>query len=1399
MSTYLNSVKKRKSAIVGIAVFSLLLFITEFSSYLKYQLLTTEEHQTIVDAANTTKNQLENSLNQSYSAARTLAFVVEKYGVPKDFNTISESLIGNSNYIDAMQLVQGGVITHCYPLEGNEAVIGYNILEDSTRNKEALKAIEKRQMFFAGPFSLKQGGIGVVGRIPIFINNNFFGFAAVIIKLETLIKATKIDIEGDKKYDYQLSKINPDTGIEEYFFSNEVSFNKQHSVSVEIPNGEWKLYVKSKTNLPVKTIIPFVILGFLLSATGGIFAWYYAKQPNELRKLVTEKTEQISKSESRFRLLFDKVTNISVQGYKADGTVIFWNEASEKIYGYTKEEALGKKLWDLIIPEHMTSEVKKAVMQMTTNQQGHPAEKLLLKNKYGQQVPVYSNHTILNTLDNDVELFCIDIDLTEQIKNENQIKWLINNTEEAFVLMDKNLNIISFNNQYEKLYTKYFKIPVKRGASILDYVQPERLEIVKEIYKNVLSGKTEASQITIPLENENKIIFDLKFKPATDENNNIIGVFVSAANVTEKIIAQNKLQQSKDELQNILDSSLDMICTLNKEGLFVNVSAAAEKILGYTPNELEGKSYLEVIHPDDLDNTNKIAAEVVAGTNVNNFENRYIHKNGNSIPLIWSIRWSEKDQLVYCVAKDATSILEAEKQIRESEALMNEAQKIAKMGNWNFDFRTDRLTWSDALYDVFDVDKETFKETHGSFVSLVDAEYQELVIKTSTDAQKTGKPFNIQYGITTPSGEKRIIEEYGYVEKDENDNVLRLYGTAQNITERKKAELEILRFKKIVESSKDGIALADKNGNSIYLNPAFAEALGYSLGSLESKGGPPYVYADKEKAKEVFGTLLSGNYWKGDIELINNKGEILDYYLSGGPIYDDNNSLVAIYGIHTDISERKKNELALKHAYEEKNTILESITDNFYALDKFFNITYINQSAKELLNLTDNHIEKNLFDLFPEMNNTLFSEKLIETSKFNTPAKFEFYYEPYERWYDESIYPTATGYSVFFRDITEQKIATESIRKSNERFEYVTKATFDSIWDWDLTTGEHYMSSNFEEIFGYKLENNIVPVSFWEKNVHPEDRDYALKSLYDAKDNLGANTWKCEYRYYRNDGTIAYVVDKAVILRDKTGKAIRMIGAMQDITMNKEYEISLRKLNETLRLKTIELSRSNSELEQFAYVASHDLQEPLRMVTSFLSKIEEKYNHLLDEKGKKYIFLAVDGATRMRKIILDLLEYSRSGTSELTTENIDIKEVIQDVIKLNSKAIHEQKAIITYDDLPNISASSTAINQIFRNLIGNALKYSKANTPPKIHIGYKETDTHWQFYVKDNGIGISSEFFDKLFILFQRLHEKNEYSGTGIGLAVCKKFIERHNGEIWLASQEGVGTTFYFTIKKHIK
>jgi PAS domain S-box-containing protein len=258
-------------------------------------------------------------------------------------------------------------------------------------------------------------------------------------------------------------------------------------------------------------------------------------------------------------------------------------------------------------------------------------------------------------------------------------------------------------------------------------------------------------------------------------------------------------------------------------------------------------------------------------------------------------------------------------------------------------------------------------------------------------------------------------------------------------------------------------------------------------------------------------------------------------------------------------------------------------------------------------------------------------------------------------------------------------------------------------------------------------------------------------------------------------------------LKSENGTQIGYLKVNRDITEQRKVE------NEVVQ-KTEELKRSNAELEQFAYVASHDLQEPLRMITSYVQLLEKRYKSRLEGDAIEFINFAVDGANRMQVLIRSLLEYSRINRAK-PFEYVDLDETLQDVMRDLDLAIKDNNAKIEFGKMPVVFGDDVLLGQLFFNLLNNAIKF-KGDKPVHIKIDYTEKDDEFQFAIRDNGIGIAKEYQEKIFVIFQRLHTKDKYPGTGIGLAICKKIVEKHKGKIWVESEPGQGSAFYFTLKK---
>ncbi len=327
-----------------------------------------------------------------------------------------------------------------------------------------------------------------------------------------------------------------------------------------------------------------------------------------------------------------------------------------------------------------------------------------------------------------------------------------------------------------------------------------------------------------------------------------------------------------------------------------------------------------------------------------------------------------------------------------------------------------------------------------------------------------------------------------------------------------------------------------------------------------------------------------------------------------------------------------------------------------------------------------------------------------------------------------------------------------------------------------------YCNAAFEKITGY------TPAEVLGQNCRfLQGTDHQQPGLDAIRQAIRQGTeGKAELRNYRKDGSLFWNELYIAPVKDHQGRLTHFIGIQTDVTQRKHQETELAH-------KTRELAESNAELQQFAYVASHDLQEPLRMVASYTQLLGKRYQGKLDKDADEFIGYAVDGATRMQRLIRDLLEYSRVGAENKSFEPTDCELVFRQVLDNLSASIRERHAEVTHDPLPTVHANPTHLMQLFQNLIGNALKF-QGDAPARIHVGVRALPDGWEFSVRDNGVGMPADQLGRIFSIFQRLHGQSEYPGTGIGLAICKRIVEKYGGKIRVESEPGTGSIFFFTL-----
>ncbi len=598
---------------------------------------------------------------------------------------------------------------------------------------------------------------------------------------------------------------------------------------------------------------------------------------------------------------------------------------------------------------------------------------------------------------------------------------------------------------------------------------------------------------------------------------------------------------------------------------------------------------------------------------------------------------------------------------------------------------------------------------------------------------------------TRQDGAKIIVESYWTVQRDIKGKPISLLEINNDITEQKQAEESKKRseaqFQYLVDANIIGIAKAEM-GKITEANDIFLQMIGYTHEDLlageinwQEITPPEYIDLDMKALDEL---VNSGNCKFFEKEYMCKNGDRISVLI--GAILLERSPLRWIAFI-VDQRAQKQAELSLKQLNEQLEIKVQERTNELNQILDKLKIEII-EREQIAVNLSR-------------------SEKLYRTLIQNLPKGAVLLFDRDLR------YLIAAGKALIDVGINQEQLEGKTM------WEAFTPEICELIEPRYLAVlaGETQVFENYYE--GHIFRIQYIPIRNDQDEIFAGMiivQDITLEKqaeqiLIDSRDNLEIEVQK------RTEELIEY----NLLLQNKI----------------QEYE----EAKEQLELLTTELKRSNQELEQFAYVSSHDLQEPLRAVTSYTQMIAKRYEGKLDEKADKYIYYIVDGATRMQQLIQDLLAYSRVGRYDLKLQTTDMNFVVEQVLKDLKIMIEQSYAQITIDVLPTITVDKVQITQLFQNLISNSIKY-RQEVHPKIHISATEKPEEWLFAIADNGIGIESQYFERIFVIFQRLHTRKEYPGTGIGLALCYKIVQRHYGKIWLESQLNQGTTFYFTLPK---
>lgn len=524
-----------------------------------------------------------------------------------------------------------------------------------------------------------------------------------------------------------------------------------------------------------------------------------------------------------------------------------------------------------------------------------------------------------------------------------------------------------------------------------------------------------------------------------------------------------------------------------------------------------------------------------------------------------------------------------------------QALKLAKIGTWEIDVAAERIYWSNMVHELHETNPKTFVPELELSLGFYRKDFQSKVKEILLNCVETGAEFDFEAVIITKRKKERWVRAIGNAVMIQG-KCQRIYGSFQDIHASKLLELQV---REILDSISDAFYALDKNWKFTYFNKEAENLLLKKADDVLGKNIWELFPASADTPiREIYQRVAR-----------TKKKESFEYYYPGDGKWYEINAYPSQEGISAyfrNIDERKQAAEKLDRAYQEKINILESIGDAFFHVNKDWVVTYWNRETEKLLGRErDAIIGKNLWVEYPDIIDTGFYRQYNQAMETQENLDFEEFYPTLHMWIEVRVYPSPNGLSVYFKDITQRKESEMRLLQSNERFEKVTEATHDVIWDWDILNDTHYLGAGFNKLFGYQIEKITATLESWSKHIHPKDRESVLQSIYLAIDSLEQSNWIAEYRYQKSDGTFADVIDRGIILRDENGKPIRMVGAMNDITERKNFEISR---NKYVR----QIEAQNKKLKNIAWTQSHIVRAPLARMLGIMNVIEESDKSLDD-------------------------------------------------------------------------------------------------------------------------------------------------------------------------------------------
>lgn len=1357
------SKKERKRKITHSYIWSFVSFIALVILFLffgneVYKHAITEQQKEVVSALYQKQIKLQEIFLESQNATNDLSLQISDEGEIQDFEKVASNILNRYKNIDILQLDPGGVIKYSYPLKGNESVIGINIFDMELQKEGIRYSIEKKDFHFTGPFKLHQGGTGFAIRRPLYRDNQFWGFAAVIIKMETLLTAANIDTINSDGFDYQLTNIDLNSGAKKVFLPFKTKEKNAQSTKIYLPGGEWQLSVFQKNEINYfKIQLPFLLLGLLFSFLAAFFVFNSLEKRKKADKQIRYQKQELDK-------MFERI----LEGYiQLDNLweIVTVNATTEVLLKRTQQDLVGKNFFTEF-PDFMEYKMISEVIET--------------KRDYG---PIHLKAVYTKTWDTWYEAFVYPYeegvsiyfnDISKQKKaelklekNEKKYRTLIEEASVGIVIYSMDKTIYEYNKALcEMLGYTYEEFSALTIEEILigDFI------INQGVFQEILNGNA-VSMVREVRHKEGHIVrVDMHVKMLEDGK-----VLAIVNDITEKHLSETLVQESELKYRTLFEQAADCIIIYEQTGKIVDINPAVCKLVGLSKPAIINSYITDFIDSDELKKNPLDLKGILTGNNIS--DRRKVKTNDGSDVFLELNSQMLPNGNILVLGKDITTILKQKEELGNTAKRFELATSVAKLGVWEYDFIKKEHTWNDTMYEMYEYPKDVKPVDLNTWVLSVHPDDCENVKNCLDEAIKQGKEFEQFFRVLNKKGEVKYFECHGSVVK-QKENLVKIIGVNRDISDRY-AALEAVRksnelYQLVTKATNDAIWDWDLKTDKIHrLKGGLKKVYGFDendeIESMEK--WKQRIHPDDKEALEnllkKIKQIESENYFQLDYRFLKPDGNYVYVNDLGYIIRDEQGVPVRMIGAAKDITERKIAEAELKKSEEKYRSLIQQASDGIliYTMDGKIldcNETALKQTGyswEELLSLPIS---------------TLINEK---EAKVN-PIKFDDLQKGIHVISERNIVgkngnlvqlevnskmmPDGNIMAIA-RDISERKKAEEEM---HSLFSLVETSN-DIIGIANLDGVPIFLNKASRDLLEM-TENEDISKFHFTDFMNPENVEDIVNGFMPAFAENKKWSGEVLVRSLKTHQLVPVMASIFVIRDNKTGKAIAIGNVSYNITERKKAEVEMNHLNEQLRTLTVHLENiRETERKEIAREIHDELGQQLTglkiQVGLMAKKIDSEYEEV-QEQLVDIQELVAQMVSSVKRIIFNLRPHILDDFGIVATMDSFANE-------FEKRYQIKTTFIASHDDLKLDPIVSVELFRIFQESLTNIAKHADAK---KIVATFDFNDKGYVLTINDDGIGF--EFTEDM---------KN----SSYGLIGMNERAIKVNATFELKSKLGEGTT----------